>query len=105
MSVWLAFILGGVVTYLLRASFITFAGRRSLPAACERALKYVSPAVFAAITLPAVFGDSGFGRVVDPDARLFAAVVGGLIAWRTRSVPATLGGGMVALWLLLWVGL
>ncbi len=105
MTAWTAFLLGGVVTYAMRASFIVLLGDRPLPQPVERALRYVGPAVFAAIVLPATLGDDGIGRLVDPDARLLALVVGGLVMWRTGNLLATLGVGMAALWLLQAAGL
>lgn len=105
MTAWVAFVLGGVATYALRASFILLLADRALPEPVERALRYVGPAVFAAIVLPPTLGDAGIGRLVDPDARLLALVAGGLVMWRTRNLLATLAIGMIALWLLLAAGL
>ena len=105
MRVWLAFFLGGVVTYAMRASFILAWGDRTLPPWAERALRYVGPAAFAAIFGPAVVGDAGLGRVVDPDARLLAALLAGVFLAKTKSMPTTLVIGMGSLWLLQWAGL
>ncbi|MEE9416467.1 MAG: AzlD domain-containing protein [Acidimicrobiales bacterium] len=105
MTVWLAFVLGGIATYLMRASFITFLGERALPPVLERSLRYVAPAAFAAIVLPATVGQKGMARFGAPDARLITLAVAGLVVWKTRSVPATLIIGMLMLWLLQWLGL
>lgn len=105
MTVWLAFLFGGIGTYLMRASFIAFLGERPLPAAVERSLRYVAPAAFAAIALPATLGEKGLSRFAAPDARLIALAIAGLIVWKTRSVPATLTIGMISLWLLQSAGL
>ena len=37
--------------------------------------------------------------------RLLAGLVAALIAWRTRSVPLTLAGGMATLWILQTLGI
>ena len=58
MTAWLAFLLGGMGTYLMRLSFIFFMGDRRMPAAVERALAYVGPAAFSAIMLPAMAQES-----------------------------------------------
>ncbi|MDH3679510.1 MAG: AzlD domain-containing protein [Acidimicrobiia bacterium] len=100
MTAWLAFVLGGLATYAMRASFILFVARRSLPPAVERALRYVGPAVFAAIVFPLTLGDDGLARLAKPDARLLALVVGAGVMWRTRNMMATLSAGMLTLWLL-----
>ena len=102
MNAWLAFILGGIGTYLMRFSFIGGLGEREMPAPLTRALNYVGPAVFAAIVLPAVFGDAGFSRLWNPNPELIAAVVAGFITWRTKNIPVMLAAGMVTLWLLQW---
>ena len=105
MTVWLVFILGGIGTYLIRASFIALGARVELPSWCRRALKYVAPAVFAAIVLRPVVGDDGLGALVVPDARVLAAAVAALVAYRTKNITSVLVVGMVTLWLLQWVGL
>ena len=48
MRVWLIVIVGGLVTYATRASFILAGERLTLPARVQRALRYVAPASFAA---------------------------------------------------------
>ncbi|NNE73410.1 MAG: AzlD domain-containing protein [Acidimicrobiales bacterium] len=105
MTVWLAFVLGGLVTYLERASFVAFIGDRELPVVIARALRYVGPAAFAAIVLPATVGDKGMARFVAPDARLIALVIAGVFMYRVRNMPVMLVVGMVSLWLLQWAGL
>ncbi len=105
MTAWLAFVLGGAATYLMRASFILFVGDRELPGPMVRALRYVGPAVFAAIVLPATLGDKGLDRLVEPDARLLALGLGALVMWRTGNLLATLGLGMAGLWAFQWLGL
>jgi len=40
-----------------------------------------------------------------PDARLLAAVIGGVLMWKVRNLPVLLVVGMVVFWLLRWVGL
>ena len=104
MTAWLAFVIGGLVTYLMRASFILFMGERELPDFAVRSLRYVGPAVFAAIVLPATVGDEGLIHLTQPDARLLALAVGAVVMWKTRSMLATLVVGMIALWVALWLG-
>ena len=105
MRVWLVFLLGGIGTYLIRASFFFLSPEVELPGWFQRALRYVAPAVFAAIVLPPVVGTEGLGGAATPDARLLAAVLAGLVAYRTGNITWVLGVGMVALWGLQAVGL
>jgi len=105
MTVWLAFILGAVVTYLQRASFILFSGERSLPGPVQRALRYVAPAAFAAIVAPRVIDGAGMAELTSPDAKLLAALFGGVLMWKVRSLPVMLVVGMAGFWMLRWLGL
>ncbi len=105
MRVWLVFILGGIGTYLTRVSFFAMAATVELPSWCRRALKYVAPAVFAAIVLPPVLGDDGLGRLAAPDARILAAILAGVVAYRTKNITWVLIVGMISLWTLRWLGL
>ena len=101
MNPWLMIGLIGLGTYLMRLSFVGLVGARGLPVGVQQVLKYVAPAVFAAIIAPAVILVDG-AVTVAPDAnpRLLAAVAAGLVAWRSRSVTATIGAGMAILWIL-----
>ena len=105
MNVWLTIVLAGIATYLTRASFLLLGDRVTLPDAVQRALRYVAPAAFAGIAIPAALGDDGVGGSLPPDARILAVTLGILVAWRTRNVIACMGVGMVTLWLLQAAGL
>jgi len=104
-TVWLAFVLGGIVTYLQRASFFLIIGDRALPDPIRRALRYVAPAAFAAIVAPRVLDGFSLSEVTAPDARLLAVVFGGVLMWRIPRMPLLLVAGMAVFWLLRWVGL
>ena len=66
MSTWLIVVIIGAGTYLTRLSFIGVFGRRGLPAVLEAPLRYVAPAVLAAIAIPGFIAWA-------PDARLRSA--------------------------------
>lgn len=94
----------GVVTVLARASFIVLPADLNVPLWFTRALKYVGAAVMPALILPDVlFRELQTGESVN-GYRIVAALVAALIAWRTKSIFATIGAGMATLWLLKWVG-
>ena len=90
----------GAGTYLTRLSFIGAIGDRRLPPAAERALRFVAPAVFGALVLPAVIRPEGSVDLTLDNARWLAAVVAGAVTWKTRSVAATAVVGLLALWLI-----
>lgn len=90
----------GAVTLLARASFIVLPADTRVPVWLQRSLKFVAAAVLPAIALPDVlFRDVPVGSTINT-YRIIAALAAMLIAWKTRSIFATLGAGMIVLWLL-----
>lgn len=98
-TIWFAIIVIGLGTFALRASFIEIGGRFALPAPVTRALRFLPAAVLSAIILPALLRAEAGGLSFDPaNPRLIAGVVATLVAWKTKSVLATLAAGMGTLW-------
>ncbi len=97
---WTVILLGGLGTFLLRASFFTLPAMDAEGGLMARALKMVPIAVLAVVVMPAltVRGPS----LAEPagQARLIAALVAGVIAWRSHNILATIIGGMATLWAL-----
>jgi branched-subunit amino acid transport protein len=104
LTFWTVVVAAGAVTYFSRLSFIALFARRAMPTLLVRALRYVPAAMLTSIVVPAIAltGAPGAGLAVDP-AKLIAAIAAALIAWRTRSGAATMGGGMLALWAAQWL--
>ena len=98
MNLWLIFILIGIAAFLIRISFIALIGRRQFPEWLRRALRFVPAAVFAAIVVPELVYRAGVFTPFSP--QLGAGLVAIVVAWRTRSVLLTIGGGIAVLWLL-----
>lgn len=102
--IWAAIILIGVATYGFRLSFIHLFGRiEEVPRRVERALRFVPPAVLAALVAPSLVTVEPSVVATLVDERLLAGVVAGVVAWRTENVFATIAAGMVTLWLLRFV--
>lgn len=101
MTDWIAITIAGIATFAMRFIFIALFGRVSVPLFLERALKYVAPAVLAAITLPALVSRDGSFDPVNPFVG--AALVGGLAAYYTKSIGAAIVIGLPVLWLINWV--
>jgi branched-subunit amino acid transport protein len=98
-AVWAMVAVIGVGTWLLRLSFVTLLARvEAVPPAVSRILRLIPAAVLAAITAPAITNAGGSFDLVT--ARFAAGVLAALVAWRTRNVAATIGVGMVSLWVL-----
>ncbi len=99
-ALWLTILGAGAVTFALRLSFIALLGRVEMPAYLVEALRFVPVAVLTAVVIPLLFYEDGALEVSLGNERLLAGLVAALIAWRTRSVLLTLGGGMATLWIL-----
>jgi branched-subunit amino acid transport protein len=52
MNIWLVILIGGLLTYAMRLSFIYFLASIAIPDIVRRALRFVPPAVLSAIVLP-----------------------------------------------------
>ncbi len=101
MTMWIVVVLAGIATFSMRFSFIALFGIVSVPPLLERALRYVAPAVLAALTVPAIMAP---GRMLDvTNPFIPAAIIGGLAAWFTKSIGAAIVVGLPALWLILWL--
>ena len=104
LTLWLTIVGAGAVTFALRLSFIALLGQMEIPLLLGRALRFVPAAVLTAVVIPLLFYAKGALEVTLGNERLLAGLVAVLIAWRTRSVLFTLGGGMATLWTLQAMG-
>jgi branched-subunit amino acid transport protein len=102
MSPWIAIVLVGLVTFLLRASFIAFVDPHRFPHLFRQALAFVPPAVLAAIVAPGLALVDGTLDLGWSNFRLVAGLVAIVVAIRIRSVVACIAAGMGTLWLLQW---
>lgn len=97
-AVWAVVVVVGVVTFAFRHSFVYLFGRvDGVPPRLRAPLRYVPPAVLAALVAPALVGSPlAAGPVLT--ARTAAGATAALVAWYTENTAATLVAGMVALW-------
>lgn len=101
MSAFAAIVVVGLGTYLERLSFIGIIGEHELPDWVLLPLRYVAPAVFAALIAPAVLLQDGQLEVLPTsNAEPIATALALVVAWRTRNVIATVAAGVAALWIL-----
>ena len=94
-EIWSILAVAGLLTYLIRLSFIALLDRWSPPRWVSRALRFVPPAVLAAIILPELLIRENHFLPANP--RLLAGVVAAGIAWRTKNVILTIVAGMAVL--------
>lgn len=98
--VWWVIAAGALVTIILRYTFIGLEGKINLPPLIRRALRFVPAAVLPTLIVPAVLLPEGVLAVSVSNYRLLAALVAGLVAWRTRNIILTLAVALGALYLL-----
>lgn len=106
MRLWLIIAACGAGTYGIRLSMLVLLHPSALPRTLRDALRFVTPAVLAAIIVPAVLyvGPKQALSVGPGNERLVAAVIAAGVAWLANNVWLTIGVGMTALWVLQAVG-
>lgn len=105
-TVWVIIIAAGVGTYVLKLSFILLLGGIDhVPPSISGVLRFVPPAVLAALIAPEIISlSTASPTAVEFDtAKLAAGIWAGTVAWRTENVLATIGVGMASLWAFQWV--
>lgn len=103
MNIWLIIGIVGLGTYLIRLSFIGVLGKVGVPGYIERPLRFVAPAVLAAIAIPELVAPAGTVDIGFDNLRLIAGIIAIVVAWKVRSMGPTIVAGMVSLWLLDWL--
>lgn len=98
MSLWIAVIGMGVITYAIRLSLIVLAERVQLSEPIQQALRFVPPAVLSAIIAPELLRPGGTFDLTLGNERLLAGAIAIVVAWRTRNVLLTIAAGMLVLW-------
>ena len=105
MTIWLVVLLGGLVTFGMRFSFVYLLGRLEVPETMRRALRYVPPAVLSAIVFPELFLRDGSLDLSLGNSRLLAGLVAIAVAAWTKNSLLTILLGMAALVLFQVLGL
>jgi branched-subunit amino acid transport protein len=94
MNIWFVVIFSGLITFLIRFSLIGLWGKFRLPDLINRSLKYIPPAVLAAIILPEIMIREGQIDLSLSNPRLVAGLVAIIVAWVTKNVVVTILAGM-----------
>lgn len=98
-TLWVVIFAAGLLTFVLRLSFIALLGKTELGPLPRRALRLLPAAALAALVTPAIFYQQGTLDVSLGNERLLAAAIAALVAWRTRNAFLTVVCGMAALYL------
>ena len=97
MSLLLIFILGGLLTFAMRFSFIYLLGRAVLPETLRRMLRFVPAAVLSALIAPELLLHAGSVDLSLSNTRLIAGLLAVLVAWWTKNTLITILVGMALL--------
>ncbi len=97
MSIWVVMVFAGLLTYLIRLSFIALLHRLNVPDWFKRGLRFVPVAVLSTIILPELTNPNGTLFLSWRNPQLLAGGLAILVAWRTRNVILTILAGMAAL--------
>lgn len=107
MTLRVAALLAGMtlVTYATRYTMIGLLRRGALPEWARRWLEFVPVAAFTAIIVPSVLAPQGKLDLTLQNHYAWAALLGALVAWRTRNTLATVVAALAVFYLLRWSGL
>jgi branched-subunit amino acid transport protein len=103
MNIWLVMLIGGLITFGIRFSFIYLFGKFHIPETLRKALHYVPPAVLSAIVFPELLLSGGSLNVSFENHRLLAGLIAILVAWFSKNTLLTIIAGMIGLFLLQWL--
>jgi len=104
MNIWLVMFFGGLITFGIRFSLIYLFGKFEVPETMRRALHYVPPAVLSAIIFPELFLRDGTPALSLDNHRLLAGLFAVLVAWISKNTLITILAGMIALFLIQFLG-
>lgn len=102
-NIWFVMVIGGLITFAIRFSFIYLFGRFHIPDTVRKALHYVPPAVLSAIVFPELLLPDGALNLSLENHRLLAGLVAVVVAWFSKNTLVTILAGMIALFLLQWL--
>ena len=100
MNIWAIMFFGGLLTYLIRLSFIWVFARLAVPRWLRQSLRFVPPAVLSVIVFQELLLRDGRLLISLDNTRLLAGLLAILVAWRTRNPLLTILSGMAALLIL-----
>lgn len=94
MKIWLVIVGVGLVSLLLRSSFLVLRRGQHLPDWIMSSLGLVPAAVLAALVAPDLLSSPATGTLSLLSPRLLAGLMAAAVAWKTRSVLWTLAVGL-----------
>lgn len=104
MNIWLVMLVGGLITFGTRFSLIYAFGKLHIPETMRKAFHYVPPAVLSAIVFPELFIRDDVFLLSVENHRLLAGLFAVIVAWVSKNTLITILAGMIALFLLQFLG-
>ena len=98
MTALVVFLLAGIGTYAARSVFILAVGQRRLPDLVERALRFVGPAVLAALATSLLTSPDGLEVYLTSIPQVAATLAAIGLAWKTRSFLVSFAGAVVVMY-------
>lgn len=99
-SEWLLILGMAAVTVAVRYPVLALVSRMTLHPLLLDGMRYIPPAVLAAIIVPALLMPHGAQvEFTWRNEYLIAGIVAGLVAWRTRNLLLTIALGMASFWI------
>jgi branched-subunit amino acid transport protein len=92
-----------LVTFGVRYPVLALVGKIDLPEPVLRALKYVPPAILAAIIVPELLFREDQLYIALDNSYLVAGIIAALVAWRSKNLLLTIVLGMAAMWGWRWL--
>ena len=102
-EIWIVMLSVGVLTFLIRFSFIYLLEKWQPPELVTRALRFVPVAALTAIFVPEIALHNGELTFSMENIRLIAGIIAVMVAWWTKSALWTIGVGMLSFWALSWI--
>lgn len=99
-QVWLLMAAAGVGSFAIRYSFVGLVRKGEVPRWAANLLRHVPAAALTALVVTSVSSHGSESAAEATTLRLCAILLAGLVAWRTKSMLATIACGMASLWLL-----
>lgn len=97
---WILMLALGLITLGIRGSFFLLPKTVQLPSTLRTMMHYIPTAVFAALSLPALWFAKPQSYELHDPARLMAGMAGALVAYFSGNVLYTITSGLLTLWLL-----
>ncbi len=97
LTIWMTIGALAVATVLTRGSFFLFLHGMTVPPGVHASLRFIPPAVFAALVVPELLLVEGRPVLNPLHDKLLAGLAAGFVAWRTKNSFLTILAGMLVL--------